>query len=199
MARTQVNFRVGEDRREQWDQHVEQSPHYDKVSDLIKEAVRNQIERDNGNTGNQGSDFEIPEVSVGGEALERIQDLHNRFDDLEGEVSNAVDAVHAQQGVDPDVQPDVFQALPVGREDAVTAEELARTTGHRDAAVRFALENLRRNTGTVSKVVPLDPHEEQGGGSTVETEHGTVDLDPQEAGYEDGVVQEPRWYKTEGA
>lgn len=171
MARTQVNFRVGENTRKRWEAHVQESPHYDKVSDLIKQAVRNQIERDNGAGG-----FDVPEVDVdavsggqSGEVLERIQDLHNRFEDLQADVSDAVDAVHAQRGVDANLAPDVFQALPTGQEDAMSAEDLARTIGRKDAEVRFALENLRRNTNTVKKRGQSDSR------------------------------QDVTWYKTEGA
>ncbi|KPN29976.1 hypothetical protein SY89_00696 [Halolamina pelagica] len=160
MGRTQLNIRMDAEEKEEWDEYREQARWADSLTDFVKTAVREKIER----MDSEGGDFEVPEVDASGggvansgEVLERIQDLRNDMQDLESEVSGAVDAVHAQQGVDPDLAPELYQALPVGEEDAMTAEDLAHKTGHKEAAVRFALENLRRSDGLgVTNVVEVE-------------------------------------------
>lgn len=177
MGRTQLNIRMREEQKEMWNEYVDQSRRYDSLTDFVKDAVRDKMERID--SGQQGGNFDIEladDVASGagsGEVLERMQDLQNDFHDLQAEVGQAVDAVHAQSGVNPDVSPDVYQALPTGKEGGATAEELARTTGYKESSVRFALENMHRNMGAVQKVAPLDE--------------------------EAGVAKEPRWYKSEGA
>lgn len=193
MGRTQLNIRMDDERKEEWREYAEQSRWNDNLTDFVKEAVREKIERMDGD----GGDFNIPDVDVSGggsadngEVLERLQDLHNRFEDLQADVNDAVDAVHAQQGLDPDVSPDVYQALPTGESDAMSAEDLAHATGHRQATVRFALENLRRSEGVgVRKVVEV----ENEAGATVWVEGDGENVE----GYRTNA--DPRWYKAEGA
>lgn len=145
MGRTQLNIRMNADEKDEWAEYAEQSRWHDNLTDFVKTAVREKIERIDGDAADFDIELAEDAVNADGEVLERIQDLHNRFEDLQTDVSDAVDAVHAQRGVNPDLAPDIYQGLPEGREDAVTAEELAKTTGYKDAEVRFALENLRRN------------------------------------------------------
>jgi len=150
MPRTQVNFRLGDEQKQRWRDHVEESRYDDTLSDLVKRAVENQIDRDNGEI-NEGSATESP---ASGEVLDRIQDLQNEFEDLEAEVSQAVDAVHAQEGMDPDTFPEVYAAIPAGEENAQTAESIAKSGGpFSEEQVRFALQNLvRRKGGDVHRV-----------------------------------------------
>jgi len=195
MGRTQLNFRINAEKKETWEEYAEQSRWNDNLSDFIKEAVREKIERMDGERGG----FNVPDVeTVGnsGEVLERIQDLRNDMQDLEAEVSGAVDAVHAQQGVDPDLAPELYQALPVGRENAMTAEDLAHKTGNKQAAVRFALENLRRSDGLgVTNVVEVEDQE-----GNVQTSVGVESYPTGEVkGGAAHVVSDPRWFKAEEA
>lgn len=183
MARTQLNFRLREEQKDRWRDHVDESRYDDTVSDLIKRAVETQIDRDNGDAG----DMEIPEVdAASGEVLERLQDMRNDLQDLETGVSQAVDAVHAQQGMDPDLGPELYEALPTGQDDAVTAEDLAHGTGNKVPAVRFALENLRRNTGTVDRVVQVEGED---GAAWVRGDPEGV------AGYRTNA--DPRWFRVD--
>lgn len=152
--------------------------------------MERQIERDSNkfdirvdtSTAENSSGLENERID---ELLARVTDIQTELGDLNENVGKATDAVHAQQGVDPELTPSVYEVLPEGEENAHTVEEIARSIGRKDAAVRFALENLRKNTGTVKKVTPLQPHEDQ-----------SEDV---EAGYEEGVILEPRWYRVEGA
>jgi hypothetical protein len=195
MGRTQLNIRMDDERKAEWREYAEQARWADNLTDFVKDAVREKIERMDAD----GAEFDIPDVNVGGdsevadtgEVLERIQDLRNDMQDLETEVSDAVDAVHAQQGVDPDVSPDVYQALPTGESEAMSAEDLAHATGYRHATVRFALENMRRGGGLgVRKLVEVE-NPDTGETAWVEGDAEHVE------GYETNA--DPRWFKSEGA
>lgn len=160
---------------------------YGNLTGLIQYAVKRQIERDNG-VGQGDSGVSTQSNQPNGridDILTAVNSIETELGDLTESVSKATDAVHAQQGVDPDLAPSVFEALPEGKENAATADDIAQTVGRKDASVRFALENLRKNTGTVKKTTPLEAFE----GQSEDTE----------GGYERGIAKKPRWFKTEGA
>lgn len=151
MGRTQLNIRLGENQKERWREHAEESRYVDHITDLVKRAVEDQIDRDTSGatpSSQGGSRGEAP-----GEVLDRIQELRNDIHDLESEVSQALDAVHGQEGMDPDLPPEVHAALPLGEENAVTVEELVGdgSRGFSEAQARFTLENLVRNMGDVHR------------------------------------------------
>jgi hypothetical protein len=174
MPRTQVNFRLGDEQKQRWRDHVEESRYDDTLSDLVKRAVENQIDQDNGDV-NEGS---APEQSVaGGEVLDQIQNLRNDIEDLQTDVSQAVDAVHAQEGLDPDLQPMVLDNLPESESEALSASELAHILHEHPSTIRFALENIQRNTGIVKSKRPTE---------VVETEEGTA-----------ASQDDPIWWRTE--
>lgn len=165
-----VAFRIAKEKHREWSEYAEENPEYDSLSHLIRRSVQREIavegqprDVNHGGSANQ-KQF--------GELLENVERIQGRLEGLESSVSEATDTMHASQGVDEQLPIDVFDGLPVGEENALTATEVARTVGRKDASVRFALENLRRNTGTVKKVTPLDT--------------------------EAGIEKEPRWYKVEG-
>lgn len=180
---------MNEAEKDEWEDYVEKSRWNDNLTDFVKEAVREKIERIDGDS----PDFNIPEVDANavdnnGEVLEKIQNLRNDIADLESEVGNAVDAVHAQNGLNPDVSPDVYQALPDTENDAITAEDLAHATGYKHATVRFALENMRRSDGLgVEKLVEVT--NESGATTWVRGDGNKVE------GYKTNA--NPYWYKVE--
>ena len=143
------------------------------MSDFLKRAAEEQIDRDSGNTGTPAPHGGEPS----GEVLDRIQNLQNDIQDLQGDVSQAVDAVHAQEGLDPDLQPMILDNLPSTEEDAITTAELAHVLNESPAAVRFALENIQRNTNIVHKHTPTE---------VVENENATAVRE-----------EEPEWYRSE--
>ena len=154
MGRTQLNFRLNEEQKDRWEAHVEESAYYDTVSDFLKQAAREQIERDSGDQRTPAA----PEGSEpSGELLDRIQDLQNDIHDLQGNVGQALDALHSQEGVDPDLPPEVYSALPAGEASAQTAEEIADTSHISEAEARFALENLVRSMGDVHRTPEGNP------------------------------------------
>lgn len=196
MGRTQLNIRIDEEEKREWkEEYVPQARWDDTLSDFVKRAVREKIDRMDAEGGG-GSNFDIqvdPDAVSGAgndEVLERLQNLRNDFRDLQADVSDAVDAVHAQQGLNPDVSPDVYQALPTAENDALTAEDLADATGYGHATVRFALENMRRSTGVgVWKLVEVA--NEAGETEWVEGDAENI------SGYSTNA--DPLWYKSEGA
>lgn len=179
MPRTQVNFRLRDEQKRRWREHVEESRYDDTLSDFIKRAVENQIDRDTGEASESGT---VETSQAPGEVLDRIQDLRNEFEDLEQDVTQAVDAVHAQEGLDPDLQPTILDNLPMNENEAVTAEELAHTLHENPSTIRFALENINRNTGIVESKRPTEVVEG-------ETEHGEETTAAEPA--------KPVWWRTE--
>jgi hypothetical protein len=186
-----MNFRMNADEKEEWREYADKSRWNDNLSDFIKKAVREKIER----MDTENETFEIPEVNVDqpdGKTKEQIQNLRNDIQQLADGVSEAVDAVHAQEGIDPELAPELFDHLPTGEENAIEAAEMQTKTGFSMAKVRFGLENLARNMkGVIKKpqtiVVDDDPDPVYRDGIQVNEE--------QEVGTVEG---EPLWYKREG-
>jgi hypothetical protein len=44
--RTQINLRLEEDQKDRWEEHVEDNPRFNSLSDYIRYSVEEQIERD---------------------------------------------------------------------------------------------------------------------------------------------------------
>lgn len=179
-----VAFRISEEKHSDWSDYADESPEYDSLSHLIRRAVAREIANDGqpvgGETGASSQQM--------GELIDTVEKLQGQLSGVEEAVTDATDAVHASSGVDEQLPIDVFEALPVGQEDALPATDIARMSGRKEASTRFALENLRRNTGTVKKVTELEDME----GNTETVVGDTENV----AGYESG---DPRWFKVEGA
>lgn len=150
MARTRIGFRLSESQKQRWEERAEESRYADNLSDFIKHSVENQIENGSGDSGAE------PRGEPSGEVLDRIQEVKNQVEGLENTVSESLDAIHGQEGIDPDLPPEVYSALPKGEENARTAEEIAETAHLEEPQVRFALGNLVRNMGSVKRT-PEEP------------------------------------------
>lgn len=178
-----VAFRIDEEKHQEWNDYAEENPEYESLSHMIRRSVQREIGRDahppTANHGGSGVDERV------GELLETVERVHGRLDGIEDTMQGVTDSMHASSGVDEQLPIEVFEAVPVGKENAITAERVSQVTGRKVPSVRFALENLRRNTGTVKKVTPLELFDEQ--------------PEDTEAGQERGIEGEPRWYKVEGA
>lgn len=149
VGRTQLNIRMSADEKEEWTEYTEESRWSDSLTDFVKEAVREKIERMDSPSAPSGS----AEQEASGEVIDRIQDLQNDLQDLQGDVSQAVNAVHAQQGIDPEIPPEIHSALPLGEENAATVSELVEDGSYAfsEAEAGFALENMARNMGNVKR------------------------------------------------
>jgi hypothetical protein len=171
----QIHARISAGKKAEWKEHkdsftVNGEEKYNSFTDLIREAVDNQIARDKGQ-GGESPDFDMGSIKVGeggkiDELLSAVERVESRVDSLDTDVSQAVDAVHAQEGVDPDIVPDVLEQLPDGRDNAEpTGDIIQRLSNQYNAAqVRFALEDLQRNAPTL--VGSFVPAEQGGEGAT---------------------------------
>lgn len=155
MARSQLNFRLSEEQRTRWEDHVEEISHYDRLSDLIKQAVRNQIERDTGETPVEPTETPVS-GPTGGEVQEGVQDLLAGLSELQSDVQQALDAVYAQEWIEAELQTMVLENLPASEAEALTASEIAHTLDESPPRVRFALEITRQNTNIVEMQTPME-------------------------------------------
>lgn len=169
MARSQVNFRIGDEKREKWQSHVEESADYDKLSDLIKIAVREQIRRDRGDVGggtqsveaNGRIDSILAGVESNGDALES----------LETELRQMREIVASQGGVSDAVASAVFDALPTphfpdgefdmveGQMKGATPSDVAETADVSLEEAEVALAQLRRDMPSVRMIMTADADE----------------------------------------
>lgn len=151
MGRTQLNVRMNEDEKEEWREYSEQARWSDSLSDFVKTAVREKIERIDSPEG-AGNDSPVG-GEPSGELLDRLRSIETTIEDLDEDVSHAVDAVHGQEGIDPDLPPELYTALPDGEENAQTVAELVESASYAftEAQARFALENMTRNMGDVHR------------------------------------------------
>jgi|GEM_PF-3487718 len=153
-GRTQVNFRVSEDQLAEWDGHVDAEPLYDKRSDLIKVAVRNQIRRDRGQVEGGG-------VQNLGPITDAVSALEDRLERVADDVAEVREAIAAESGVGDETVSAVFSALPVTDLDGdgagiikgATPSDVADETGISVQEAEIALAQLRRETGVVRMVM----------------------------------------------
>lgn len=180
MARTRIGFRLSEEQKARWEEHVEESRYYDTLSDFVKLAARQQIERDTGEaepaeaTSSTGS-------APSGEMLDKIESLQGDIRGMEEAVTQAVGAIRAQDGLDPELQPAIVDNLPQQEEKALTTAEIAKMLGEDRATIRFILELMRDRTGIINKEVPTETN-------TTETESGSA------IAQKEGVA---RWWRGE--
>ena len=152
MGRTQLNIRVDKEQKEEWQDHAEETDRYRSVSDLVRQAVFNQIIRDSDGGPDRVSESHTPNGRID-EALTEISEVKTRLEDLEQTTADVHRAVKANQQQDmtelesevyahlPKVDPssEAWHKLPQGdRERAkYTAEQLAEVL---DIDERLALD-----------------------------------------------------------
>jgi Arc/MetJ-type ribon-helix-helix transcriptional regulator len=110
MGRTQLNIRLDEEQKIDWETHAEETDRYRSVSDLVRQAVFNQIVRDR----DGGSEGESPSHTPNGridEALTEITEVKTRLEDLEQATADVRRAVKANQDR-TDLESEVYALLP---------------------------------------------------------------------------------------
>lgn len=155
--RTQANVRLRAEQKERWQAHADESRYDDSMSDLIKRAVENQIDRDTGETS--------PSGGTGGTSTEDVNRittelgrLETAISELSDDVGEAVTAVYGQNGLDQETLNWVFSALPEGKASAATSQDIAETVdvpGNGDideSTTRLALHILDDSTNAVDYV-----------------------------------------------
>jgi tetrahydromethanopterin S-methyltransferase subunit B len=162
MGRTQLNVRIDEEQKEEWQTHAEETDRYRSVSDLVRQAVFNQIVRDR----DGGSDGESPSPTPNGridEALTEISEVKTRLEDLEQATADVRRAVKANQDR-TDLESEVYALLPTtdpssedwhnlpqgDREEThYTAEQIAGALDIDERLARDACQSLYEDVGHV--------------------------------------------------
>ena len=112
MGRTQLNIRVDAEQKAEWHTHAEETDRYRSVSDLVRQAVFNQIVRDEGDGPDGGSSSKAPNGRID-EALTEISEVKTRLEDLERTTADVHRAVKANQQQDmTELESEVYAHLP---------------------------------------------------------------------------------------
>lgn len=158
MTRTQLNFRLSDQLKAQWADHVEESPKYSTLSDFVRQAAINQIERDNGDRQ------PMSEPAFTDEQLNQmtssIDGVIHRLEELEESMTRVYELVQAQTQADMvDIMAVVFQTLPASKEDAVRADDMrveVKGQLYDTTTIGMALERLVNETKSVKRVTEDD-------------------------------------------
>lgn len=168
----QINFRINPERKEKWEDYVEESPEYRYVSQLIRLAVKQEIDGDNqsspSNAVPDGIDDQLDDIQ---EQLEEVVTRNIRIEEDVGgirrevtkdpeltELANSVFEVladsksavegYAEQGVGYNFQPG---QIPEGPKPA-TVGEIATVLNERELRVDEALKKLQQDTYLVASI-----------------------------------------------
>jgi hypothetical protein len=162
MGKTQINFQIGEDEKEKWEEHAEDSPNADSLSNLIRVAVRQHM---NGSGGPDRSDSTSTDTEATGEVLNAL----NRIENDVSELGDRLGAVERETEVEQtyDLQKAVFAFLPTlevpkdgekafAGDVAMTAEEIGTKLGADTEDVTDALGSIMASTQSVRMYEPED-------------------------------------------
>lgn len=112
--RTQINLTVNPERKERWEEYVEENNEASSLSHLIRLSVEREIDRDK-------SDGQATEVELSG-IDERFDALESRLDDLAVDVRQMVEQ-EEMESVE-ELAGEVYEELPRVDEDEVWKERL---------------------------------------------------------------------------
>ncbi|RKS82839.1 hypothetical protein BDK61_2161 [Haloarcula quadrata] len=152
MATETIAFRVEEERKKEWRNAVEGTDEYDSVTHLIKKAVSRELSDSyvGGSGGDGGSNVDAEALT---EIVDRLDSVESEISNMDETVSKATDAMlSAESAISEEITSGVFEALPRGRDNAVTANEIANRTGIPPVKVRTALPQLAESSGAVKRV-----------------------------------------------
>lgn len=112
MGRSQLNIRVDKEQKTDWQTHAEETDRYRSVSDLVRQAVYNQIVRDKDGGPDGGSPSQAPNGRID-EALTEISEVKTRLEDLEQTTADVHRAVKANQRQDlTEIESEIYAHLP---------------------------------------------------------------------------------------
>lgn len=143
-----VGLKVEQSKKEEWDEFLEGTDQYNNQSHLIRAAVQREITDDGGSTG--GSPQGSRDDQRMGEVLQAVEKMAHRLNKLETRVNEATLTMH-EAATDRDLTPDVYEALPEGKSNAVTAEQLADEIDAQPQSVAVVLARLDHN-GVVERI-----------------------------------------------
>ena len=153
--KTRVALRVEESKRDEWEAFVEESSHYESLSQLIRTTVTNEVRSDDDDDAENGyseADFDR---------------LDNRLSEMESTLSEIRDGIYAEEeayDLPPSGDPnenasmdlprdDVFVLIPDGDgpDDGETAAEMAEGTGYNEWVVSETANVLYHDSGRVKR------------------------------------------------
>ncbi|WP_367175576.1 hypothetical protein [Haloarcula rubripromontorii] len=150
MATETIAFRVEENRKKEWQNAVEGTDEYDSVTHLIKKAVSRELSDSYVGDGASGSNVDEKALS---DIMDRLNNIEGEISNIDSTVQKATDAMlSAESAISEETTSGVFEALPRGRDNAVTANEIANRTGIPPVKVRTALPQLAESSGAVKRV-----------------------------------------------
>lgn len=173
--KTTKTVKVPESKAEEWDQYAEENPEIDSVSHLIRLSVEKEISGEYQMENRRSTSSNGDGGAVTGEVLTALQKIQTSIEDVEGRIDALEDRENAEAV--SDLKRAVYDSLPpypedatreepafdangklIGREDeadptdfALTPEEVAANIGANVEEVADALEEIRSNTGQISR------------------------------------------------
>lgn len=144
-----VGLKVEQSQKEEWDDYLEGSNKYNNQSHLIRTAVEREIAEEGGSRGSNPQGSATDERI--GEILQAVEKMAYRLNKLEAEVNDATLAMH-EATTDSDLGTEVYENLPAGSQNAVTAPQLASDLGAEPQNVSVTLARLEHNTNVVERI-----------------------------------------------
>lgn len=148
--RTQMNVRIAEDRKADWESFVAESPNVESLTHLVRVAVSSYVERER-------ADGEAPRGEPVETGLEGdVKELHDRLQRLQGSVEDVGDKMEAM-GRELDTafrRPPLevlFDVIPESEEDAKSASEISMDMGAPLQGIRSGLKQLHEENGRVKR------------------------------------------------
>lgn len=162
MGKTQINFQIGKDEKEKWEEHAEDSPNTDSLSNLIRVAVRQHMA---GSGEPTRSDSTQQSSEATGEVLNALTQIDNKVTDLQDRMGAVERETEVEQTYD--LQKAVFAFLPTlevpedgekafAGDVAMTAEEIGTKLGADTEDVTDALGSIMASTQSVRMYEPED-------------------------------------------
>jgi hypothetical protein len=159
----QINLRVTEETKTEWENYVDNNSEVNSVSALIRLSVKNEIE------GRESEPSVVESDGVSGERIEEIEQqyntLRNGFEDLSNQM-NLIAGQLKEQPSSSNSKAEIYSAIPKGKQNAITFEELAGKLSEpffTPTYISALLENLLQNSnqthmteGDVENGIPED-------------------------------------------
>jgi hypothetical protein len=117
----QINLRVTEETKEDWQQYVDENSEVNSVSALIRLSVKNEIE------GREAEPTVVESDNVSGERIEEIEQQYNTLRNGIEDLSNQMNLIAGQLEEKPNssnAKAEVYSAIPKGEDNAITFEGL---------------------------------------------------------------------------
>lgn len=122
----QINLRVEDETKREWEEYARESPKVQSLSGLIRLAVTNEIE------GRESQSQPVRSGSIEEGRIEELEEqystIRNGLEDLTKQMKLLVDNVENQPSYS-NMKGEIYAAIPEGKENAVTYDELDERLG----------------------------------------------------------------------